>query len=102
MNAAGTSGGRAVGETITSVLRRLVEETDTSETTYRALLDRLGGRGYGFAMMLLAAPNLTPGPSLPGFSTIFGIPMLALAIGMLIGIPNPRLPRWLAARKVTA
>ena len=101
MNAAGTSGGRAVGETITSVLRRLVEETDTSETTYRALLDRLGGRGYGFAMMLLAAPNLTPGPSLPGFSTIFGIPMLALAIGMLIGIPNPRLPRWLAARKVT-
>ena len=101
MNAGAASVGRVAGETITVALKRLVEETAGTETTYRELLDRLGGRGYGFAMMLLAAPNLTPGPSLPGFSTIFGIPMLVLAIGMLVGVPNPRLPRWLAARKVT-
>ena len=100
MNAAPPPAGRAAGETITAALKRLVEETEGEATTYRELLDRLGSRGYGFAMMLLAAPNLTPGPSLPGFSTIFGIPMLALAIGMLVGIPNPRLPRWLARRRV--
>jgi hypothetical protein len=29
--------------------------------------------------VLVIAPNLMPGPSLPGFSTIFGVPMLALA-----------------------
>jgi hypothetical protein len=100
MNAPAAPGSRAAGETITSALKRLVEDTPGNETTYRELLDRLGARGYGFAMLLLAAPNLTPGPSLPGFSTIFGIPMLAIAIGMLVGIPNPRLPRWLAVRKV--
>lgn len=98
---ADASAGRVAGETIAAALQRLVDETTVSHTTYGELLDRLGGRGYGFAMMLLAAPNLTPGPSLPGFSTIFGIPMLVLSIGMLIGIPNPRLPRWLARRQVT-
>lgn len=64
------------------------------------ILAQLGGRGYGFAIFLLAAPNLTPGPSLPGFSTLFGLPMLALALGMLLGRPHPVLPRFLGARRI--
>lgn len=92
---------RPFGESIAASLRRLVEETEGEETSWGELLARLGSRGYGFAMMLLAAPNLTPGPSLPGFSTIFGIPMLAIAVGMLAGAPTPRVPGILAARKVS-
>jgi len=64
------------------------------------VLERLGGRGYGFAIFLLAAPNLTPGPSLPGFSTLFGLPMLALSLGMLLGWPHPVLPRVLGERRI--
>jgi hypothetical protein len=64
------------------------------------ILAQLGGRGYGFAIFLLAAPNLTPGPSLPGFSTLFGLPMLALALGMLLGRPHPVLPRFLGDRRI--
>jgi hypothetical protein len=64
------------------------------------VLAALGPRGYGFAMFLLAAPNLTPGPSLPGFSTIFGVPMLLLALGMVAGLPAPTLPGFLARRRV--
>lgn len=86
---------------IADALDRLVEGIQTDETTLSDIVDRLGGRGYGFAMFLLAAPNLTPGPSLPGFSTIFGVPMLALALGMVLGWSSPRLPRWLGTRRVS-
>jgi hypothetical protein len=100
MNSADPSAERGAGETIAAELQRLVDETPGAATTYGMLLQRLGRRGYGFAMLLVIAPNLMPGPSLPGFSTIFGVPMLALAAGMLLGVPNPRLPQWLAARVV--
>jgi hypothetical protein len=100
MNSADPSAERGAGETIAAELQRLVDETPGAATTYGMLLQRLGRRGYGFAMLLVTAPNLMPGPSLPGFSTIFGVPMLALAAGMLLGVPNPRLPQWLAARVV--
>jgi hypothetical protein len=100
MKSADPSAARGAAETIAAVLQRLLDETPGAVTTYGMLIQRLGRRGYGFAMLLLTAPNLMPGPSLPGFSTIFGVPMLALAAGMLLGVPNPRLPQWLAARVV--
>lgn len=90
---------RARRDTIAESLQRLVDETPGDDASYGEVLSRLGGRGFGFAMLLLAAPNLTPGPSLPGFSTIFGVPMLILAVAMLLGAPSPRLPRFLARRR---
>lgn len=92
--------GAPSGEPIAVALQRLVESTTGAETSWGELLRRLGGRGYGFAMLLLAAPNLTPGPSLPGFSTLFAVPMLAVAAGMLLGVATPRLPRFLAQRRI--
>jgi hypothetical protein len=88
------------GEPIAVALQRLVDATPGDVTNWGDLLHRLGGRAYGFAMLLLAAPNLTPGPSLPGFSTIFAIPMLVVASGMLLGFATPRLPHFLARRPV--
>lgn len=89
------------GEPIAVALQRLVDGTPGTDTSWGALLAQLGRRGYGFAMLLLAAPNLTPGPSLPGFSTIFAIPMLLVAAGMLLGFATPRLPRFLAERRIS-
>jgi hypothetical protein len=86
---------------IADALVRLADGIQTDEASLSDIVARLGSRGYGFAMFLLAAPNLTPGPSLPGFSTIFGVPMLVLALGMLLGWPSPRLPRWLGERRVS-
>jgi len=86
---------------IAGALQAVVDETTSEVTSFGEILNRLGGRGFGFAMLLLAAPNLTPGPSMPGFSTIFGIPMVWLAIQMFLGATNPRLPVWLARRTVT-
>ena len=86
---------------IAGALAHVVDDTREMELSYGDVLGRLGGRGFGFAMLVLAAPNLTPGPSLPGFSTIFGVPMVLLAIQMFVGARSPRLPGWLARRRVT-
>ena len=93
--------GAAQGDGIEGALRGLVAGIPGEDASLGEVLAALGPRGHGFAMFLLAAPNLTPGPSLPGFSTIFGVPMLLLALGMVAGLPAPRLPGFLARRRVS-
>lgn len=95
MSAAAQAGG------IEDALRGLVDGIPGEDASLGEVLAALGPRGHGFAMFLLAAPNLTPGPSMPGFSTIFGVPMLLLALGMVAGLPAPRLPGFLARRRVS-
>ena len=87
-------------EAIAAALRRLAEGPDESEVGIAELGELLGVRSFGIAMLLLAAPNLTPGPSLPGFSTIFGLPMMWLAVEMMAGRRSPRLPGFLAHRRI--
>ena len=93
--------GVAQGDGIEGALRDLAAGIPGEDASIGDVLAALGPRGHGFAMFLLAAPNLTPGPSLPGFSTIFGVPMLLLALGMVAGLPAPRLPGFLARRRVS-
>jgi hypothetical protein len=93
--------GAAQGDGIEGALRDLAAGIPGEDASLGDVLAALGPRGHGFAMFLLAAPNLTPGPSLPGFSTIFGVPMLLLALGMVAGLPAPRLPGFLARRRVS-
>jgi len=87
-------------EAIAAALRRLAEGPDEGDIGIAELGELLGVRSFGIAMLLLAAPNLTPGPSLPGFSTLFGLPMMWLAVEMLVGRRAPRLPRFLARRRI--
>jgi hypothetical protein len=87
--------------TIESALNALADGIEGDDASYGELLERLGARGYGFGFLLLAAPNVTPGPAIPGFSTIFGLAMVVLAVQMLRGIASPRLPEFLARRRVT-
>lgn len=87
-------------EAIAAALRRLGEGPDEGDVGVAELGELLGVRSFGIAMLLLAAPNLTPGPSVPGFSTIFGLPMMWLAVEMMVGRKSPRLPGFLAHRRV--
>lgn len=96
-----TAESRSRAASIAGALQAVADGVTGEETTFGEILGRLGGRGFGFAMLLLAAPNLTPGPSMPGFSTIFGIPMVWLALQMLWGATHPRLPAWVARLRVT-
>ena len=86
----------ASAETILSVLRRLGDGPEHERATLGELVARLDERGHALVLLLLAAPNLTPGPSMPGFSTLFGVPLCIVALEMALGRRTLRLPRLLA------
>lgn len=86
-------------DSIADVLRRLGEGPADSEVTVGEMVARLEARGHSLALLLLAAPNLTPGPSLPGFSTLFGIPLCIVAFEIMMGRPHLRLPGFIARRR---
>lgn len=73
-----------------------VEGPEDTKATLGELVAKLETRGYGVLLFLFAAPNLTPGPSLPGFSTIFALPLTLIAAQMAWGTASPRLPGVLA------
>lgn len=83
-------------ETILAVLRRLGHGPADERATLGELVAKLDNRGHALVLLLLAAPNLTPGPSIPGFSTIFGVPLAVVACEMIAGRSVLRLPRFLA------
>jgi hypothetical protein len=89
-------GERAPEETIAGVLRRIGTHSDAERLTLGEILDSLDHRAYGFVLLLLAAANFTPGPSMPGFSTLFGLPAIAMAAQMVLGWSRPWLPARLA------
>lgn len=86
----------ASAETILSVLRRLGHGPEHERATLGELVTKLDERGHPLVLLLLAAPNLTPGPSMPGFSTVFAVPLCIVALEMALGRRTLRLPRLLA------
>ncbi len=83
-------------ESILAALQRLGEGPAEERATLGELVGRLDARGHALILFLLAAPNLTPGPSMPGFSTIFGVPLCIVAFEMMLGHRSLRLPGFLA------
>ena len=89
-------GERAPEESIVDVLRRIGAHSQDERLTVGEILASLDHRAYGFVLLLLAAANFTPGPSMPGFSTLFGLPAMAMAAQMMLGWSQPWLPPRLA------
>ena len=89
-------GEHAPEESIVDVLRRIGAHSEDERLTLGEILASLDHRAYGFVLLLLAAANFTPGPSMPGFSTLFGLPAMAMAVQMMLGWSQPWLPPWLA------
>jgi hypothetical protein len=66
--------------------------------TLGQLAERLSERSFASLGILFAAPNLVPLP--PGASTVFGIPLIFIAVQMMIGMHRPWLPQVLANRSL--
>lgn len=81
---------------IADALAHAIDGPPEGRVTLGELVARLETRGYGMLLFLFSAPNLTPGPSIPGFSTIFAVPLAVIAAQMVLGIAHPRLPGFLA------
>ncbi len=60
----------------------------------------LGERAFGIAMLMFALPNAVGIGTIPGVSTLFGVPQLVLAVQMLAGFERPWLPHWLLDKSV--
>jgi hypothetical protein len=88
-------------ESIVAALLRLGEGPPDVDVTIEELVASLDSRAFGFVVLLMALPNLTPGPSMPGFSTIFGVPACIVAAQMVLGRSQLWLPHWLGKRAVS-
>jgi hypothetical protein len=91
-----SKGEHAPEDSIAAALRRIGTHSNDERLTLGEILDSLDHRAYGFVLLLLAAANFTPGPSMPGFSTLFGLPATAMAVQMILGWSRPWLPPRLA------
>lgn len=78
----------------------LLEELSTSWAHERVSLgdvtQRLGERGYGVLMFVLALLGVVP-----GVASIAAIPLALVAVQLAVGLPRPWLPRFLAARSLS-
>ncbi len=88
-------------DSIVAALLRLGEGPPDIPVTIEELVASLDSRAVGFIVLLMALPNLTPGPSLPGFSTVFGVPVCIVAAQMALGRSRLWLPHWIGKRAVS-
>jgi hypothetical protein len=101
MSDAAAVGADTPADTIAEALRQLGDGPPEEPVTIGQLVAQLDARAQSLVLLLLAAPNLTPGPSMPGFSTIFGVPVCIVAFEMMLGRPHLRLPGFIARRPYT-
>ncbi len=85
-------------ETIAAILRQLTDPAKGEQLTLDEAIEALGDRAYGLAMLMLALPMAVPISSIPGISTVFGIPLILIAAQLAVGRPKPWLPRWLGSK----
>jgi hypothetical protein len=77
------------------VLRRLQDTTPADGLTLAWLLDSLRERSFAIIMLALGALALAPGISTPA-----GLLLLIPACQMMVGLPAPVFPAWLAGRRL--
>jgi hypothetical protein len=75
-------------------------EVPRERITLDELLSGLDARAFGMLMLILALPNAVGLGTIPGVSTVFGVPQVLVALQMLAGASRPWLPRWLGKRGV--
>ena len=81
-------------------LRSLVQASSSERIGFGELIDGLGDRAFGLPILILTLPNCIPGPSMPGLSTVTGLPILPIALQMALGRPRPTLPGFISRRSL--
>ncbi len=80
-----------------ALLEGLLDDAPVEHVTLDWLMGRLGGRSFGFVLLLLALLGL-----LPGVSAIAGVLLAVPASQMILARPSPVFPRRVAARRFEA
>ena len=64
------------------------------------LLAVLDERAFGVLMLILSLPNAVGLGTIPGLSTVFGIPQIFVSLQMIFGAPRPWLPGFVLDRSI--
>jgi hypothetical protein len=68
--------------------------------TLADLLAVLDERAFGVLMLILSLPNAVGLGTIPGLSTVFGIPQIFVSLQMIFGAPRPWLPDFVLKRSI--
>ncbi|MEZ5651232.1 MAG: exopolysaccharide biosynthesis protein [Burkholderiaceae bacterium] len=80
---------------------RAAEEHD-GKIALSAVLQAVGDRSFGMAILVLALMMVSPLSAVPGLPSVLGIGILVTAAQMLVGRHHFWLPQWLLRRSVDA
>ena len=81
-------------------IQTFINDLNEKDTTIGQLVNRIGDRGFGLLLLILAFPAALPIPA-PGYATPFGIMMIILGSQMLKGRSTPRLPETFQKRTIS-
>ncbi len=87
-------------QSLSHTLQAFVDELGGEDCTMGELMARIGDRGFGLMLLLLALPAALPVPA-PGYATPFGILMVVLGVQIIIGRTSMWLPDRLRRRTVS-
>jgi hypothetical protein len=93
-------GAEEEGEKTSTVLLRLADSHRGPRIFLGEVAAALGDRGIGLTIFVLALPNLLPGPVMPGYSTVFGVPMAVLSVRLVRSHHDASLPAWIGRRSL--
>ena len=65
------------------------------------LVALLGDRAFGLLMLIFSLPNAVGLGTIPGLSTVFGVPQMIFALQMIAGLEKPWLPRFLLDKSIS-
>lgn len=71
----------------------------SGELTVGLLLDRVGDKGFGLLLLVLALPSALPVPA-AGYSVPFGILLLGVGLQMILRRPRPVFPSRLRSTRL--
>lgn len=77
-----------------------IDGLNQKDTTIGELIERIGDRGFGLLLLILAFPAALPIPA-PGYATPFGILMIILGTQIIKGRSTPWLPERFQKRKLS-
>lgn len=88
-------GNRIRSPQLSTVLASFAEREHRDSATVGDLVTAMGDRAFGALLLCFAIPNLLP---IPGVSTVMAVPLLYVAIQLVCGKENCRLPKSVTRR----
>lgn len=89
------------GRNTSEILEALAAKA-TGRVALGDLVASLGERAFGLLMLIFALPNAVGLGTIPGLSTVFGVPQIIFALQMIAGLEKPWLPQFLMQKSISA